>query len=163
MYLSREGCFCSTYFTGRVSLENAEVRRKKGYFMLGEGERGGGTYASPRPASQPPRPIEMLPAINSAIPPYTTTLVSLNADKPAVSANGTVRPSERPIVKSESTRGSSMPSEVGPSPPLSGSASDCGCIELPYVLFVVGSSGEGWSGFGNRRFLRYTSTILLSG
>lgn len=34
--------------------------------------------------------------------------VSLKAERPAVRAKGTVRPSERPIVKSERTRGSKI-------------------------------------------------------
>jgi hypothetical protein len=45
----------------------------------------------------------MAPAINSARPPKMTTLVDPKADKPAVKAKGTVRPSERPMVASEMT------------------------------------------------------------
>ena len=48
--------------------------------------------------------IDMAPAINSASPPYTTTLEDPNADRPAVSANGTVKPSDNPIVASEMRR-----------------------------------------------------------
>lgn len=67
------------------------------------------THASPRPANHPPNPIDMLPAINSAIPPYKTTFVSLNADSPAVRAKGTVNPSDKPIVRSDKTLGSMTP------------------------------------------------------
>ena len=42
-------------------------------------------------------PMDIAPAISSAMPPSTTSLDSPRDDKPAVSANGTVRPSERPI------------------------------------------------------------------
>jgi len=49
----------------------------------------------------------MLPAISSAQPPKITTRVSLKAESPAVRANGTVRPSERPIIASETVRASS--------------------------------------------------------
>ena len=51
-----------------------------------------------------PSPMDMAPAINSASPPYTTTLEDPNADRPAVSANGTVKPSDNPIVASEMRR-----------------------------------------------------------
>jgi hypothetical protein len=50
--------------------------------------------------------MEMAPAINSAIPPNTTTFVSSNVDKPAVKANGTVIPSDKPMMASEITRAS---------------------------------------------------------
>ena len=49
-------------------------------------------------------PMLMAPAINSASPPYTTTLEDPNADRPAVSANGTVKPSDNPIVASDMRR-----------------------------------------------------------
>lgn len=42
-------------------------------------------------------PIEMAPAMSSATPPRMTSLDSPREDKPAVSAKGTVRPSERPM------------------------------------------------------------------
>lgn len=42
-------------------------------------------------------PIEMAPAMSSAIPPRTTSFDSPREDRPAVKAKGTVRPSERPI------------------------------------------------------------------
>jgi hypothetical protein len=48
--------------------------------------------------------MEIAPAISSANPPYTTTLVSLSAESPAVRAKGTVKPSERPMMASEITR-----------------------------------------------------------
>jgi len=40
--------------------------------------------------------MEIAPAMSSANPPYTTTLVFPRAERPAVKANGTVKPSERP-------------------------------------------------------------------
>lgn len=55
---------------------------------------------------QPPIPILILPAINSANPANTTIFVSPSAASPAVRANGTVKPSLRPNVKSEIVRGS---------------------------------------------------------
>ena len=45
------------------------------------------------------------PATSSASPPKTTTLASPRAERPAVSAKGTVRPSDSPIVKSDRSRG----------------------------------------------------------
>ena len=65
-----------------------------------------GPYASPLAANQPPNPMEIAPAINSARPPKMTILLLPRADSPAVRAKGTVRPSERPIVASDITRGS---------------------------------------------------------
>lgn len=46
----------------------------------------------------------MAPAMSSARPPKMTTRVLPRADRPAVRAKGTVRPSERPMVASEMTR-----------------------------------------------------------
>jgi hypothetical protein len=43
--------------------------------------------------------------MSSARPPYITTFVSPNVDRPAVSAKGTVRPSDSPIVASAMVRG----------------------------------------------------------
>lgn len=63
------------------------------------------TYASLFAPTYPPSPIEMAPAASSASPPSTTTLVFPSADRPALSAKGTVRPSERPRMASETTRG----------------------------------------------------------
>ncbi|KAM3065075.1 hypothetical protein ACMFMF_011949 [Clarireedia jacksonii] len=59
------------------------------------------TYSSLLAPRYPPNPIDIAPAISSASPPYITTCVLPNADSPAVSANGTVNPSESPIVASE--------------------------------------------------------------
>ena len=42
-------------------------------------------------------PIEIAPAMSSATPPRTTSLDFPSDERPAVRANGTVRPSERPI------------------------------------------------------------------
>ena len=42
-------------------------------------------------------PIEMAPATSSAMPPRMTSLDSPSEERPAVSAKGTVRPSERPM------------------------------------------------------------------
>jgi len=53
--------------------------------------------------------MEMLPASISAIPANTTILVSPKAARPAVKANGTVRPSLNPSVTSEIVRGSICP------------------------------------------------------
>ena len=48
-----------------------------------------------------PIPMEMAPAISSAIPPSTTTLEFPRDAKPAVRAKGTVNPSDRPITLSK--------------------------------------------------------------
>lgn len=42
-------------------------------------------------------PIEIAPAMSSAIPPATTNLEVPNDDNPAAKAKGTVKPSESPI------------------------------------------------------------------
>lgn len=42
-------------------------------------------------------PIEIAPAISSAIPPKTTSFEFPRDERPAVKANGTVSPSERPM------------------------------------------------------------------
>lgn len=63
------------------------------------------TYASLFAPTYPPNPIEMAPAVNSANPPRTTTLVLPNADKPALSAKGTVNPSDKPRIASDMMRG----------------------------------------------------------
>jgi hypothetical protein len=42
-------------------------------------------------------PIEIAPAMSSAMPPRMTSLDSPRDERPAVRANGTVRPSERPM------------------------------------------------------------------
>lgn len=67
-------------------------------------ERMEKTHASLLVPRYPPNPIDIEPATISAIPPKTTTLVSSNADKPAVRANGTVMPSERPMIASDTMR-----------------------------------------------------------
>ena len=53
-------------------------------------------------------PIEMAPAMSSAIPPRMTSLDSPSEERPAVRAKGTVSPSERPMTLWEgvSVRGS---------------------------------------------------------
>lgn len=53
----------------------------------------------------PPNPMEIAPAASSARPPRTTTFVSPRADRPALSAKGTVRPSESPRIASAMMRG----------------------------------------------------------
>lgn len=53
---------------------------------------------------KPPNPMERAPAMSSANPPKTTTLVSPRYANPAVSAKGTVIPSEIPIMASEIIR-----------------------------------------------------------
>lgn len=63
------------------------------------------THASLLAPTYPPNPIEMAPAANSANPPRTTTLVFPSADKPALKANGTVNPSDRPRIASDTMRG----------------------------------------------------------
>ena len=63
------------------------------------------TYASLFAPTYPPSPIEMAPAASSASPPSTTTFVFPSADRPALRANGTVSPSERPRMASETIRG----------------------------------------------------------
>lgn len=63
------------------------------------------THASLFAPTYPPSPMEIAPAANSARPPRTTTLVFPNAERPALSAKGTVRPSERPRIESETMRG----------------------------------------------------------
>lgn len=42
-------------------------------------------------------PIEIAPAMSSATPPRMTSLDSPRDERPAARANGTVRPSERPM------------------------------------------------------------------
>lgn len=54
---------------------------------------------------KPPSPMERAPAMSSAKPPKTTTLVSPRYASPAVSAKGTVMPSEIPMMASEIIRG----------------------------------------------------------
>lgn len=49
--------------------------------------------------------MEMAPAASSASPPSTTTFVFPSAERPALSAKGTVRPSESPRIASETIRG----------------------------------------------------------
>lgn len=66
------------------------------------------TYSSLFAPRYPPSPIDIAPAINSARLPNITILVSPRAERPAVKANGTVRPSERPMVASEITRASTL-------------------------------------------------------
>lgn len=68
-------------------------------------------YPSLTAPRYPPSPIEMAPAINSAIPAKITVLVP-RVDKPAVRANGTVRPSDKPIMASEMILGSIL--KLGP-------------------------------------------------
>jgi len=68
---------------------------------MGQGKK---TNISDLAPKYPPKPIDIAPAINSARPPKITTRVFPSAERPAVSANGTVKPSERPIVASEMTR-----------------------------------------------------------
>jgi hypothetical protein len=63
------------------------------------------TYASLFAPTNPPKPIDIAPAINSASPPNTTSLALPKAERPAVSANGTVRPSDKPRMASEMTLG----------------------------------------------------------
>jgi hypothetical protein len=69
------------------------------------------THASPLAPRYPPIPMEILPANISAIPANTTILVSPKAARPAVKANGTVRPSLNPSVTSDTVRGSICPLE----------------------------------------------------
>ena len=52
--------------------------------------------------------LDIAPAISSASPPEMTTLVSPSAESPAVSAKGTVSPSERPMIASDITRASTL-------------------------------------------------------
>jgi len=42
--------------------------------------------------------MEMAPAMSSAMPPRTTSFELPREERPAVRANGTVSPSERPIM-----------------------------------------------------------------
>ena len=67
--------------------------------------RGLQVYFSLFAPIKPPRPMEIAPAMSSARPPRTTSRASPSEDKPAVSAKGTVRPSERPIMASLITCG----------------------------------------------------------
>jgi hypothetical protein len=50
----------------------------------------------------------MAPAVSSTSPPKITTLVSPRAESAAVSANGTVRPYERPMIASDMKRASNV-------------------------------------------------------
>jgi hypothetical protein len=63
------------------------------------------TYASLLAPTYPPNPMEMAPAASSASPPRTTTFVFPKAERPALRAKGTVSPSERPRMASETIRG----------------------------------------------------------
>lgn len=63
------------------------------------------TYASLLAPTYPPSPIEIAPAASSARPPRTTTLVLPNADRPALKAKGTVKPSDSPRMASDTMRG----------------------------------------------------------
>lgn len=65
-------------------------------------------YASLFAPMNPPKPIDMAPATSSAKPAYMTILVVPSDAKPAVSANGTVIPSDIPIMASEIIRGLSL-------------------------------------------------------
>ena len=62
-------------------------------------------YASLLAPIIPPRPIEIAPEISSASPPRMTKRVSPSEERPAVRANGTVKPSERPRMASDIMRG----------------------------------------------------------
>lgn len=76
------------------------------FFVRERGKQGeGGMYASLLAPMKPPSPIESAPAMSSAKPPKTTTLVSPRYASPAVSAKGTVMPSEIPMMASEIMRG----------------------------------------------------------
>ena len=72
---------------------------------LGDYDTRQGTYASLFAPINPPSPMEIAPAMSSASPPRTTKRVSPSDDKPAVRANGTVNPSESPMMASEIIRG----------------------------------------------------------
>lgn len=92
----------------------------------GKGRRHRVAYCSLFAPRYPPRPIEMAPAVSSARPAKITTLsrcqlysaspkagvstylVLPSADRPAVNAKGTVNPSLRPMMASETTRGSTL-------------------------------------------------------
>lgn len=63
------------------------------------------SYASLLAPMKPPSPIDIAPAISSARPPNTTSLVSPKEAKPAVRANGTVMPSDTPMMASDIIRG----------------------------------------------------------
>jgi len=52
--------------------------------------------------------MDMAPDTNSAIPPVITNLESPKDDKPAVNANGTVNPSDNPMMISDITLGSKV-------------------------------------------------------
>lgn len=69
--------------------------------MLCQEDRDGeGTYTSLLAPMKPPRPIDMAPATSSASPPRITRCVVPIEARPAVKANGTVRPSLRPRIAS---------------------------------------------------------------
>ena len=70
------------------------------------------TYASLFAPTKPPKPIDIAPAINSASPPSTTSLALPKADRPAVSAKGTVRPSDNPRMASEMILGLTLSFEA---------------------------------------------------
>ena len=63
------------------------------------------THASLFAPTKPPKPIDIAPAINSASPPSTTSLALPKVERPAVSAKGTVRPSDKPRIASEMSLG----------------------------------------------------------
>lgn len=74
-------------------------------FVRGGGKGQWDRYASLLAPMKPPSPMERAPAMSSAKPPKTTTLVSPRYASPAVSAKGTVMPSEIPMMASEIMRG----------------------------------------------------------
>jgi hypothetical protein len=156
-----------------VELTGTPVSRE-----VGKGERE--TNASPRPASQPPRPMLILPAMSSAHPPKMTTRVSLNADSPAVSANGTVSPSDNPMMASEIVRASSHGLEgevpavsddvLDETDALRGLCGHSGCVQSCHGkvgAYAVGSSGEVSRGrpllleLGKSRFLTVTMAMVV--
>lgn len=65
-------------------------------------------YASLFAPMNPPKPIDMAPATSSAKPAYMTILVVPSEAKPAVRANGTVIPSDMPMIASDIIRGLSL-------------------------------------------------------
>ena len=72
----------------------------------------GATYASHLAPTYPPKPMEIAPAVNSANPPRMTTLVLPRADRLDARAKGTVRPSLRPKIASDTILGFILEEEL---------------------------------------------------
>ena len=130
----------------------------------------GGAYASLLAPMKPPRPMERAPAMSSARPPRTTSFVSPMEAKPAVRANGTVMPSDTPMMASEIMRGLTLkPQRFAGG--CSGGASEPGGFwasrSASVLLFVDGTPARSFSASGGgakepERLYRWSRSTELS-